>query len=217
MGGFKNEFNNIVFEKGFFSLIITHLYQCSRNMLQECIKLGNKLHNHEDRITDRLVSQQLNLNELGLRFIPQSPETFISSEDQYRGRCDIKVVSNNWFVNSNDYYLIECKRIDGESYLNHQYVTEGVSRFVTNPPKYPSYHKRNIMFGYIVKNIDIPNNTIKIEQLQKKFLVDVLSKAFVLISSENTEFYHYNCIYSSNNIGTIELAHLFFDFSGIIQ
>ena len=217
MGGFRNESNNIAFENGLFNLIIVHLCQCSHEMKETCKATGNQLHNHEDRITDRLVANHLNLNNLGLRFIPQSPETFIPREDIYKGKCDVKVVSDNWFRNLNDYYLIECKRINGGNHLNRQYVSEGVSRFVVDPSKYPSYHKRNIMFGYVVQAIDIPENIVKINQLQGELLVGVLSGEFLLVNNESTEFYHYSCQYQSGTTDSIELAHLFYDFSGVIQ
>lgn len=219
MGGFKNESNNIAFEDGLFKLIILHLHRCSREMKETCIETGYELYNHEDRITNRLIANHLNFNNLRLRFILQSPETFIPNGDKYRGRCDIKVVSDDWLSNQNDYYLIECKRIDGADYLNRQFVSEGISRFVVNPPKYPSYHKRNIMFGYVVKAIDIPDNTVKIDQLQGELLVGVLSGRFSLVSNESAEFYHYSCEYkfiTINTIESIELAHLFYDFSGVI-
>lgn len=217
MGGFRNEFNNIAFENGLFHLIIVHLCQCSHDMTEKCKATGDQLHNHEDRITDRLVANHLNLNNWGLRFIPQSPETFIPEEDVYKGRCDIKVVSDDWFRNLNNYYLIECKRIDGGNHLNCQYVSEGVSRFVTNPVKYPSYHKRNIMFGYVVQAIDIAENAAKIDQLQSKLLVGVLSGKFLLIDNTSKEFYQYSCQYKYGITDSIELAHLFYDFSGVMD
>lgn len=217
MGGFRNEFNNIAFENGLFNLIIVHLCQCSHEMMETCKATGNELYNHEDKITNRLVANHLNFNDLRLRFILQSPETFIPNGDNYKGRCDIKVVSDDWFRNQNDYYLIECKRIDGGDYLNRQFVSEGISRFVVSPPKHPSYHKRNIMFGYVVQAIDIPDNTVKIGQLQGELLVGVLSGKFLLVSNESAEFYHYSCEYQSDTIDSIELAHLFYDFSGVIQ
>jgi hypothetical protein len=217
MGGFRNESNNIAFENGLFSLIIVHLCQCSHEMMETCKATGNALYNHEDKITNRLVANHLNFNDLRLRFILQSPETFIANGDNYKGRCDIRVVSDDWFRNQNDYYLVECKRIDGGDYLNRQFVSEGISRFVVSPPKYPSYHKRNIMFGYVVQAIDIPDNTVKIDQLQGELLVGVLSAKFLLVRNESAEFYYYSCEYQSNTINSIELAHLLYDFSGVIQ
>lgn len=217
MGGFRNETNNIAFENGLFNLIIVHLYQCSHKMMETCKATGNELYNHEDKITNRLVANHLNFNDLRLRFIPQSQETFIPDGDNYKGRCDIRVVSDDWFRNQNDYYLVECKRIDGGNYLNRQFVSEGISRFVVSSPKYPSYHKRNIMFGYVVKAIDIPDNTVKIDQLQGELLAGVLPGKFLLVSNESTEFYYYSCEYQSDTIDSIELAHLFYDFSSVIQ
>lgn len=217
MGGFRNEANNIAFENGLFHLIIVHLFQCSHDMAEKCKATGNQLHNHEDRITDRLVANHLNLNNLGLRFIPQSSETFIPEEDVYKGRCDIKVVSDDWFRNLDDYYLIECKRIDGGSPLNRQYVSEGVSRFIENPAKYASYHKRNIMFGYVVQAIDIAENAAKIDQLQGELLVGVLPGKFLLVDNTSAEFYHYSCQYQYEINDSIELAHLFYDFSAVTQ
>jgi hypothetical protein len=217
MGGFRNESNNIAFEHGLFQLIIVHLYQCSHDMAERCKVTGNQLYNHENKITDRLAANHLNLNNWGLRFIPQSPETFTPEEDVYKGRCAIKVVSKDWFRNINDYYLIECKRINGGKHLNCQYVSDGVSRFVINPVKYPSYHKRNIMFGYVVQAIDIAKNTAKIDQLQSELLVGVLSGKFLLVDNTSTEFYHYSCQYQYGIADNIELAHLFYDFSAVIK
>lgn len=217
MGGFKNESINIAFENGLFHLIVLHLCQCSHDMIEKCKATGTQLHNHEDRITDRLVANYLNFNNWRLRFIPQSPESFIPEEDIYRGRCDIKVVSDDWFSNSDDYYLIECKRIDGGNHLNRQYVLEGVSRFIICPVKYPSYHKRNIMFGYVVQAIDIEENATKIDRLQSELLAGALSGNLLLVNSTSSEFYQYTCQYQYATTDDIELTHLFYDFSTVIQ
>jgi len=217
MGGFRKESHNVAFEEGLFSLIVLHLYKCSHNMVEECKETGTELHNHEDRITERLVANYLNYNNLRLRFIPQSLESFDSEENVYKGKCDIKVVSENWFGNSDDYYLIECKRIDGGNRLNRLYVLEGVSRFVINPVKYPSYHRRNIMFGYIVHAINIEENATKIEQLQGELLKEVLPGKLLLVDRTSSEFYYYSCQYQYSITDGIELAHLFYDFSAVIQ
>lgn len=217
MGGFRNELNNIAFENGLIYLIIAHLYQCSHDMVDKCKETGIQLHNHEDKITNSLVSNFLNLNNWRLRFILQSPEGFIPEENVYKGRCDIKVVSDDWFRNSDDYYLIECKRIDGGNHLNRQYVLEGISRFVIHPAKYPSYHKRNIMFGYIVKVIDIEENAAKIDKLQGELLAGVLPGKLSLVTSADKEFYHYSCQYEYAITESIGIDHLFYDFSPIIR
>ena len=50
-------------------------------------------------------------------------------------------------------------------------------------PPYPSYHKRNIMFGYVVKAINIPDNITKIEKLQNKLLTTVQTGEFIFVES----------------------------------
>ena len=217
MGGFRDESNNIAFEIGIFNLIIEHIYNCCKKMRQDCIDSGNLLINHEDRITDRLVASYLDDNNLGFSFIPQSPESFNQEEDRFLGRCDIKVISRNYFIDRKDYFLIECKRIDGHSDLNRQYVSKGIARFVMEPVKYPSYHKLNIMLGYIVEPIDIPKNLKKIETLQKNLLTNVQTEEFVFVFKDDTDFYHYGCTYRSSMIGTLRLAHLFYDCSMIVK
>jgi hypothetical protein len=178
---------------------------------------GHYLHNDEDKITNRLCEYHLQYSDLcGLTFTIQKPVTFDAETDSYIGRADIHVKSWDRFNNADEYYLIECKRIDGTARLNSLYVSEGVSRFVVHPPKYPSYHKRNIMLGYIVKAITVGDNSKKIADMQSPTLTGVESSQFTLVTSDE-EFHRYSCSYQSEYIGQIELAHLFFDFSSVIR
>ena len=216
MQGFKNDSYNADFEVGLFESIIEHLKKCSYKMKADCIETGNMLYNHEDKITNRLVEKYLNKDPAIMRFILQSPESFMPDEDGYRGRTDIKVVLQNWFVNTDDYYIIECKRIDGKTTLNKEYVNNGIARFVISPPKYPSFNKRNIMFGYVVEDINIPNNIIKIEQLQKVILDVAASDGFMLMDKFDSEYYVYSCKYILGS-ERLELRHLFYNFSDCIS
>jgi hypothetical protein len=215
MQGFRDNLYNVDFEIGLFKNIIEHLKKCSSEMKTDCIKTRNLLHNDEDKITNRLVENYLNKDPSNIRFILQSPEKFLPNEDRYKGRTDIRAVSFNWFRDSNAYYTIECKRIDGESYLNREYIINGVARFVVGTPQYPSQNKRNIMFGYIVKTVDIPQNTIKIEELQNRFLDKVAASGFVLESNFDSEYYVYSCQYQSEAY-CINLSHLFYNFADVI-
>lgn len=215
MQGFKNNLYNIDFEAGLFESIIEHLKRCSSDMTVDIKEKGNWLHNHEDKITNRLVENYLNKGPSIMRFSLQSPENFNPDEDCYRGRTDIKVVTQNWFKDTNDYYIIECKRIDGKATLNKEYIINGVARFVISPPKYPSFNKKNIMFGYVVKDIDIPENVKEIEVLQKIILDDIKFDGFILKSNYETEYYIYSCNYILG-AESLELRHLFYDFSSSI-
>jgi len=216
MGGFKNEKNNVLFENGSIKLIIAHLVCCSRKMKEACVNAGEMLDNHEDKITNRLVENHLNINSLFFHFEPQTQEKFNTKTGLFEGRCDIKVFSMDIFREPKAYFLIESKRIDGSTHLNNEYVKNGVSRFVINSPKYSSYYKQSIMFAYVVQAIDISENAEKIEAIQKAFLIGVDIGDFSVLQT-NSDFAEYSCDYSSSAIEKIELRHLFFDFSDVVN
>ena len=72
------------------------------------------------------------------------------------------------------------------------------------------------MFGYVVQDINIPNNTIEIERLQKTMIDEVTSEGFILNNNSGAECYIYSCKYTVNT-EWIELRHLFYDFSDCIS
>lgn len=122
------------------------------------------IHNIEENI--ELIIKELGYTEsdnlfyyddLYLLFDAEVAEGYDLTSEEYIGRVDIKVYSINTIINPKDYYIIECKRIDGSSTLNRKFITEGICRFILNKPKYSSYNKKNIMLGFVVKNIDIEN------------------------------------------------------------
>ena len=218
MGGFKKESNNADFEQNLFNLIIFHISQSCNNMRSDCRDTGKHLYNHEDKISNRLVEKYLDANFLGLRFVLQKPEHYDAETDTYIGRTDITVGSSDWLANRDAYYIIECKRIDGKAHLNREYVSEGISRFVLPPsPKYPAYYGRNIMLGYIVQAINVGENTDKIDKLQHELLVGVTIGDMKHVRDDGTGFYRYHCLYEANGDYSVELAHLFYDFSDVMQ
>lgn len=217
MGGFKSEPLNLAFERGAINLIIAHLIKCSKQMKVDCTEHCNMLENHEDKITNRLTAMYLNAKPDIFRYETQSSVNYDAETDQYIGRIDVKVISNDYFNNSQSYYTIESKRIDGDDNLNKKYIIDGVARFVINPPKYPSYYEQNIMFGYVVQTIDIPKNTEKIGALQTSLLNGVTVDSFILVQNEDSQAFVYSCGYASEHIRHIELMHLFFDFTDVIQ
>jgi hypothetical protein len=164
-------------------------------MKRDCHLSGEYLYNHEDKISNRLVERCLDINSLGIRFILQQVEHYDTETDTHRGRTDIRVVSFEWlFGNREAYYIIECKRIDGNMHLNQAYVSEGVSRFVIPPkPKYPSYYGRNIMLGYVVRAIKVAENTAKIDCIQRKMLAEVTIGRMEFVCDDSEGFSHYKC------------------------
>lgn len=178
--------------------------------------------NDENIIRNILYEKYLNNNSVRKQiesdnfiFNIESPENFDENTKKYIGRVDIKVISINEFKDTSDYYIIECKRIDGTNILNNKYIDEGVSRFVVEPIKYKTKTNRNIMFGFIVKDINISENTIKIKNIHStnEYIKNNISEDFIeerqhenIYSLYRTSYYEYN----------IKLFHIFYNISKII-
>lgn len=227
MGGFKNDLLNFELKQGIYEQLCKFIIKCSELMVLNCTSNDNKIENDEEKITAHLTEKYLNNiavrnaiceNKFPLKFINESLEKFDVETNTFIGRVDIKVVSLNWLSceNNDDYYTIECKRIDGYSDLNKKYITQGVARFVLPPIKYQSFHNKNIMFGYIVRMINIVQNTAKIDAIHKTELSSFVLKDIQYIPIESND---QCCVYESGyNIGegTLSLKHIFYDFSGIV-
>ena len=218
MSGFKSDALNIVFGDGVINIIIAHLIKCSTQMKKDCLDQSNPLHNHEDKITNRLTAEYLNAQPSNFRYITQTLEHYEKVTAQYVGRTDIMVISNDYFRDTQAYHIIECKRIDGSTSLNRKYVSEGVARFIstTQKQKYSSYYSRNIMFGYVIKTIDIPSNTEKIVDMQSRILEDTITGDFALLHKDDSHYYVYSSKYQPD-ASLIELVHLFYDFSDVVS
>lgn len=147
-----------------FQDLIAGLYFCYELMLLDKIELP---YNDENKIRDILLANYLNNNELRQRFglinFLFDPEVPVNS-----GRSDIKIQTKDTFLDTNAFYIIECKRLDGNSTLNKAYVKDGIDRFTTNYKSenheyyYPSNNGINGMIGFVIKNINIDNNMQKI-------------------------------------------------------
>ncbi len=141
MGGFKNQLLNTEFSKSFYAIVVDALISGCALMVNDCRNSGQKIPNHEELIRNHLLEQYLEndsaraalgLDNMLVRFLPEVLESYNKSTGAYMGRSDIRVASINWLSNRNDYYIVECKRIDGTPGLNKKYVDEGISRFTTN-------------------------------------------------------------------------------------
>lgn len=147
-----------------FQDLITKIYLCYQLMLVDKAELP---YNDENGIRDILLFKYLNNNELRQRYglinFLFDPEVPINS-----GRSDIKISTNNTFIDTSAYYVIECKRLDGEAKLNKAYIKDGINRFTTNYKSkdhkyyYPSNDGINGMIGFVIKNININDNMVKI-------------------------------------------------------
>lgn len=224
MGGFKNSELNSIFYSNVFDEIVEKVLLCSEMMLEDCNQSGKSITNHEEKIRTHLLENYLEndeirskvgIDKLNLRFIVEAYENYDSSKESYIGRVDIKIVSSNWLNNRQDYYIIECKRIDGTNNLNKKFVEEGIARFVSEPTKYSSYRNKNFMFGFIVKDIDMKKNIAKINSIQKSIPgISIKTELLDLKSKIKNSYVYFSEYYVKRQ--ELELRHLFYDFSRIV-
>ena len=228
MRGFKNPSLNFDLKQGLYEKILDFLEKSIELMVINYNISGDKLENSEEKITAHLVEMYLNepsvrnklfIQSIPFKFINESVENFDINTNTYAGRVDIKVVSSDWLSceNNKDYYTIECKRIDGSNDLNKKYVVQGVKRFVVPPIKYPSYHIKNIMLGYIVKEININKTISTIGNIHRIELSDFIKNDILCIINKSS-INHCTCESSYNIEGSVLLLnHLFYDISSIIK
>ena len=217
MGGFKNiELNEFIVD-AILMEIIDKIISCCNIMVEDCVANGDKIRDDEEEIRDYLLENYLANNlvrrKVGLtRFLFQAEVRERKLGSQKYGNVDIKIlIQPNSFEDTRAYFVIECKRIDGLSTLNKKYIDEGVYRFVGPTAYYTTYENRNIMFGFIVKKIDIIDNVGKINLIQKSrtelTIIEDLTKKL-----DNVYTSKYKYCYND-----ITLYHIFHDFSKIID
>lgn len=221
MGGFQNQLLNQDFRNNFYNIIITALIKSCKLMTENCRSDKLNIPNHEEKIRTYLLENYLEndkvrcmtgLSGVPVRFLPEVPENYDEDSNTYIGRTDIRVLSSNWFSNAKDYYIVECKRLDGTKFLNKKYVDEGIGRFVGDSPKYSSYNNRNIMLGFVVKEIDCFVVIHEISDIHLKRIGCLIDKDITII--ENAKDY---CICESAYTNHLNLSHIFYDISGVVS
>lgn len=217
MGGFKNKKLKNLLADGIIEEIIDKILDCCKIMIEDCVKNGNKIRNDEGEIRDYLLENYLDNNlvrrKIGLtKFLFQTEVREKKPGIHKYGYVDIKIlIYPNSFEDTEAYFVIECKRIDGTSALNNKYISDGVCRFVSPTAYYTTYRNRNIMFGFVVKNIDITNNVKKINLIQKSRTELTITEGLIRrLGNIYISKYKYDT-------KDIMLYHIFHDFSVIIS
>jgi hypothetical protein len=192
-----------------FEFILTQIHNCYRKMLVKY----DFIENNENKIKNRLYRDFLNnqsiIDELKLNGYRFKTETgFVDENYNEVGYSDIEIIDLiGSLKNIESFYIIECKRIDGlnshyQSSLNNKYINDGINRFIEE--KYPTNNKVNGMLGFVVKEIDIKENST--------YFTDLNSYKFI----DDFEFsYKSNHITKSNK--KITLYHLMLDYSSKIN
>ena len=174
-----------------FLELLLNIYKCYEKLVLDKINVPN---NDENKIRDILLLDYLIDTNVRNKFCNIYNFRFEKEVDENDGRVDIKIIDKNDFENFKAYYIIECKRLDGYSALNKEYIKNGINRFLSG--KYSSHYKINGMIGFIVKDMDIDKNIKKIGNF------------FNIIEKDK--------VYDSNH-KNLKLYHLMMDFSNNIK
>lgn len=221
MGGFKNQLLNQNFKQNFYNIIITTLITSCKLMIENCSSNKLIIPNHEEKIRTYLLENYLEnenircaigLSDVPIRFLPEVLENYDADTNTYIGRTDIRVLSSNWLNNPKDYYIVECKRLDGTNSLNQKYVDEGICRFVGNTPKYSSYNNQNIMLGFVVKDIDCFAVISAIAAIHTQKIGSIIAKDIAPVVNSK-DYYLCESVYTNQLI----LSHIFYNVSSAIS
>lgn len=202
-----------------FKSILAKIVMCYEMMCDDCVTQKRALPNNENQLRDILHYEYLNIKRIRAKvnlnqylFVPEVPED--RQKDDTRGRTDLRVIiKSRTFENPQEYFTIECKRIDGKESLNNAYIANGIQRFVNENPLYLSYYRTNGMLGFVVKNININNNIKALNDLllNKHKTINTLDQ----ISCESSVLYCYKSLHISQN-QSFQLYHLMLDLSHLI-
>lgn len=116
---------------------------------------GKRLKNNENAIRDRLAEYLEEDNyKANCTSMVKNFQVDHEVPEGAHGRVDFRFQPVNPYEGQKVYYIIECKRLDGSSHLNKEYVEHGMKRF-KNHDKYSSWLGINGMMGFLVKPLDV--------------------------------------------------------------
>jgi len=205
---------NLIYSNSEFEDILKGIISCYYSMVSNKIRLP---HNDEEAIRDTMLSKDYlkgyNFKE---DHPPLSNYHFDKETSENKGRADIRILHINPYISDDTYYIIECKRLDGNKELNRKYIAEGIIRF-TNEKKYPFYNDTAGMIGFVVEKIDINKNVLSINELLKQEFSNIDTEETITEKTIISDFeYSYFSKHKVNNASKI-IYHLMFDFSDNIS
>lgn len=185
------------------------------------------LEDDEEKIRDKFVYDYLWENKFREKYNLEN--IIFEAESKHLGGVsayiDIKVLNTTNFSNlKTDYFVIECKRLDGGKTLNRKYVNEGMNRFVIEE-KYSSHYGLNAMIGFMVKKFVPTQNLSSLHNLLENEKNLILNNSHLNTKKEifseyqiNPNFYYsYTSKHTlAKNHSNLELFHLMFDYSNLI-
>lgn len=213
-----------------FKVILKGIIAAYQLMLISC----KEIENNENKIRNYLCEHFLQKGDFKKEHFLQpfhfDAESAVIKDGKENGFIDIKVITTETFFEPEDYYTIECKRLDGDykykiakenlllkkSSLATMYIENGIERFVKG--KYPTTLGVNGMLGFIVQTTDIEEGIAIINDLiNNRFpqsnTTHLLSKADSIPDFNKT----YLSTHLDTNQISFDLYHLMLDFSSIIK
>ncbi len=198
--------------------VMQHIVDCYNLILVS----GAKLPNDENEIRSHLVEGYLSNSTIrrkyGIEDYLFDSEVGVFRETDFKqvGRSDIKVaLKSHTFDEPKKCFIIECKRLDGGTDLNREYVKEGVKRFISQA--YPTFLNLNGMIGFCVQLFDIQANTNqKINQhIQKWCAVGTVTPIVQEIFIEDFEHTFISSHRTTSSQKDFKLYHLMLDTSSL--
>jgi hypothetical protein len=170
----------------------------------------------EEYLQDSLIKEELQVENY--IFIAEPARILNRKEIGY---TDIMIIVKELsFSGKNNHFTFECKKLDGESALNSEYVKEGMHRFINE--KYPTNLGRNGMIGFMVKSCDIEQNKNKINNLISKSgtnteIIEVRNNTSTTLTKTNIlqgfDFSYVSNHQTLDKQKQFELHHLMLDYS----
>jgi len=198
---------------------LASLLECCVEIYKDIVAKNKQVENQEEKIRDLFYDDYLNNDDYRYSHDILNRFDFTAESKEKTGYLDIRAKSINPYISTKAYYCIECKRLDGKSHLNAEYIKNGICRYVID--YYSTYFDKNAMFGFVVEQIDIDKNT---ENINGLLSYDYINQQGVTVNAKaKKSIQHFNFAndYPYSYISThthasgkeIVLYHLMFDFS----
>lgn len=207
-----------------------HELEC---ILYECVGIYNlityqkkQFPNDEEKIRDGFLLYLKDDNYKNNHY-PLNKYQFDKEVEDGLGRLDIRILPVNPYHGDKSFYSIECKRLDNKNVngsfgLNAEYIKNGICRYVID--YYSSYYGTNVMFGFVVEQMNIAQNIDNINALLSDNYTNqqgITVNAKAIQHLQYCDFangYPYSYISSHTHTSGKELVlyHLMFDLSNNI-
>ena len=187
MGGFKNQQLNQIAKNNIYEDMINFIFVSLEKMRENLLAENKNIKNDEEKIRTHLLEHYLKNEQFKEKYFDDL------------------------------YLLFDAEVAEGYDLTSEEYIGRvDIKVYSINTPKYSSYNKKNIMLGFVVKNIDIEINTARINEIQSEIEDIHICEKLERLKKEKEEYYLYRNKYKCGD-KKIELSHLFYNLSDVID